>query len=221
MAYRETPYVRAKKEEKRQRILAAAETAFAEKGFGGTSTRELIKLSGLSTTAFYAHFSHKEDVLAALIQEITEELSTSIQRGIEQGKDPFERLFCSLMNTFYVYKERKALAKILLGDALAFSGDAGLRARSLYRGVADLVKREFQKVQEKGFMGDVDLEAFAYGMMGAINFQIFRWAVWEEISLEELEHFVREASRFIVSGVRSGGKKQLTGHRESRESQSK
>jgi AcrR family transcriptional regulator len=207
MAYRETAYVRAKKEEKRVRILAVAEVAFAEKGFGGTSTRELIQRSGLSTTAFYTHFSHKEDVLAALIDQITEELGDAIERAIEEGKDPFDRLFQGFLNTFAVYKGHKSLAKILLGDALAFTGAAGDKAKQLYRSVADLAKHGFMQMEEKQLISGVDLEAFAYAMIGAINFQIFRWAVWEEISQEELEHFVRETARMIVGGVRAAGKK--------------
>jgi AcrR family transcriptional regulator len=206
MAYRETDYVRAKKEEKRLRILSVAETAFSEKGFGGTSTRELIQRSGLSTTAFYTHFSHKEDVLSALIEQITEELGEAIMRAIDDGKDPFDRLFQGFLNTLSVYKEHKALAKILLGDALAFTGEAGQKAKHLYRSVADIAKHGFQQMQDKQMLSGVDLEAFAYAMIGAINFQIFRWAVWEEISQEELEHFVRETARMIVGGVRAAGK---------------
>jgi AcrR family transcriptional regulator len=208
MAYRETAYVRAKKEEKRQRILSVAEASFSEKGFGGTSTRELIQRSGLSTTAFYAHFSQKEDVLAALVDQITNDLGAAIQKAIDEGKDVFERLFLGFLHTFEVYKEHKALAKILLGDALAFTGAAGEKARQLYRSVADIVKQGFQQMQDKQIIGTVDLEAFAYAMIGAVNFQIFRWAVWEEISLEELEHFVRETGKMIANGVRAVGKKE-------------
>lgn len=201
MAYRETPYVRAKKEEKRLRILAAAEEAFAEKGFGGTSTRELIQRSGHSTTAFYTHFSQKEDVLAALVEEISLEIREAIQKGMREGRDTPERIFLSFMNTFAVYKDHKALAKILLGEALSFTGPAGEKARALYHGVAEITRHELSLLRKQGMLGDIDLDAFAYGMIGAVNFQIFRWAVWEEISLPELERLIAETGRMIVAGI--------------------
>lgn len=202
MAYRETPYVRKKKAEKRQRILAAAEEAFAEKGVSATSTRELIQRSGVSTTAFYAHFPQKEDVLNALITEISTELKAAVQRAMAAGSDPFARLYRSFLETCQVYKAHKALAKIMLGDVIFAAGPAGDQARALYRDLAGLAIHEFQRLQEKGRIGNViDVNAFAYGMLGAVHFQLLRWAVWGEISGEELEKLIVETGRMIVGGI--------------------
>lgn len=46
-----------------QRILDAAATCFAERGFHGTSTRDIARQAGLSPAVLYVHYPSKEDVL--------------------------------------------------------------------------------------------------------------------------------------------------------------
>jgi AcrR family transcriptional regulator len=46
-----------------RRILLAAATAFAERGFHATTTRDIAAKAGLSPAALYVHFRSKEEVL--------------------------------------------------------------------------------------------------------------------------------------------------------------
>lgn len=46
-----------------QRILDAAATCFAGRGFHGTSTRDIARQAGLSPAVLYVHYPSKEDVL--------------------------------------------------------------------------------------------------------------------------------------------------------------
>ena len=49
-----------------ERIRRAAIEAFAEAGYGGTSTREITKRLGMSATAMYPHYRSKEELLYAI-----------------------------------------------------------------------------------------------------------------------------------------------------------
>jgi AcrR family transcriptional regulator len=49
-----------------ERLLAAAVEAFADKGFHGTTTRDIAARVGLSPAAVYVHFASKEDLLHEL-----------------------------------------------------------------------------------------------------------------------------------------------------------
>lgn len=52
-----------------ERIRLAAVEAFAESGYGGTSTREITKRLGMSATAMYPHYRSKEELLFAISLE--------------------------------------------------------------------------------------------------------------------------------------------------------
>jgi AcrR family transcriptional regulator len=51
----------------RERLFAALVAIVAEKGYEGTRVEDLLELSGVSRSAFYEHFSDKQDCLMAAI----------------------------------------------------------------------------------------------------------------------------------------------------------
>ncbi len=52
----------------RERLFAALVAVVAEKGYEGTRVEDLLELSGVSRSAFYAHFRDKEECLLAALQ---------------------------------------------------------------------------------------------------------------------------------------------------------
>lgn len=53
----------------RRRILKTASALFAQRGFAGTSIRDISDELGLTKAALYYHFTSKEDILAELVTE--------------------------------------------------------------------------------------------------------------------------------------------------------
>src|ERR1700716_305388 len=53
-------------EERRAAIIKAVRRAFAEKGFHGTTTRELAEAAGVSEALLFKHFPNKEALYAAM-----------------------------------------------------------------------------------------------------------------------------------------------------------
>jgi Transcriptional regulator len=54
-------------EERKEAIVEAVRDVFAEKGFDGTTTRELAKAAGVSEALLYKHFPSKELLYAAML----------------------------------------------------------------------------------------------------------------------------------------------------------
>jgi AcrR family transcriptional regulator len=65
-------------EDTRARVLQAALELFAERGFAATSTRELSERLGFTKAALYYYFRTKDDLLAALIQPVLDQLTALI-----------------------------------------------------------------------------------------------------------------------------------------------
>lgn len=53
-------------EDRREAILEAVKRVFAERGFDGTTTRELARAAGVSEALLYKHFPSKESLYAAM-----------------------------------------------------------------------------------------------------------------------------------------------------------
>src|SRR5215470_10776205 len=53
-------------EERRAAIIQAVRRVFAEKGFDGTTTRELARAAGVSEALLFKHFPNKEALYSAM-----------------------------------------------------------------------------------------------------------------------------------------------------------
>lgn len=57
-------------EERKSEILDAAGELFAQKGFDGTSTNDILEKVGIARGTLYYHFKSKEEIMDALIERI-------------------------------------------------------------------------------------------------------------------------------------------------------
>lgn len=77
----------------RRSMLNAAAELFAERGFGGTNLRDLADALGMSRPGLYYHFSSKEAILEALIEEVTFSFAEQLANIASQtDQDPEEGL---------------------------------------------------------------------------------------------------------------------------------
>jgi AcrR family transcriptional regulator len=77
----------------RDAITSAAREIFAERGYHGTSIRDIAKRAGLSLSALYYWHPSKQHLLAALIEEIQHDYFERCDRALRAvGDDPAEKL---------------------------------------------------------------------------------------------------------------------------------
>ncbi len=76
----------------RGRLLAAAVTAFAAKGFHGTTTRDIAAAAGMSPAALYVHHRSKEELLHQISLAGHERTLALVQEAAASSTDPVERL---------------------------------------------------------------------------------------------------------------------------------
>src|SRR3984885_9764699 len=75
----------------RERLLAAARSAFASGGFHGASVEEIASRAGFSTGALYSNFDGKEDLFLELMEREIEEHAKEIERAVAQRTSVAER----------------------------------------------------------------------------------------------------------------------------------
>lgn len=67
-------------QERREQILTAAITLFAEKGFHQATMNDIVAVSGLSKGGLYWHFDSKEAIVMAILEQVfTHDVSLSAQ----------------------------------------------------------------------------------------------------------------------------------------------
>ncbi|SCE67606.1 transcriptional regulator, TetR family [Micromonospora chaiyaphumensis] len=72
----------------RARLLDAAVTAFAERGFHGTTTRDIAAAAGLSPAALYVHHRSKEELLYLISRSGHEHVLALVREAVASSADP-------------------------------------------------------------------------------------------------------------------------------------
>ena len=78
--------------EKQIQILQVAEKLFAEKGFDGTSIRNISKEAGINIAMVSYYFGSKEKMLEALILSRTTDLKMQLENILAAESEPMEKL---------------------------------------------------------------------------------------------------------------------------------
>lgn len=76
----------------RARLLAAAVQAFADKGFHGTTTRDIAAAAGMSPAALYVHHKSKEELLHLISRSGHERTLQLVREGVASAAEPAGQL---------------------------------------------------------------------------------------------------------------------------------
>jgi AcrR family transcriptional regulator len=85
-----------KRERMRTRLIESALQVFNAKGVDATVIEDLITHAQVSRGTFYNHFRTTEDAMAAVLQELGNELLVLVDAAIIDRPDPAERLACGV-----------------------------------------------------------------------------------------------------------------------------
>jgi len=82
-----------------ERMRRAAIDAFAESGYGGSSTRQIAKRLNMSATAMYPHYRSKEELLYAIALEGHSSLLAAL-RETDDPEENFTDRLCAVVAAF-------------------------------------------------------------------------------------------------------------------------
>jgi AcrR family transcriptional regulator len=111
-------------DETRQRILDIAVDLFIERGYAGTSVRDISERLGMTKGSLYYHFASKEDVLNALVTPLLDDLD----RFIVDARDASGVDRTLLTRLVTLLDEHGVLLRSLMGDPSVLHSVASRRA---------------------------------------------------------------------------------------------
>ena len=128
-------------------IMSAVVSAFSEKGYHGTSLREIAQRAELSLAAFYQHFDSKYAALVYLMTGSLTRLRELTEAAIlEAGPDPADQLTAAVRTHVLVHAERRERSRIGNSELRSLESperEQILRMRREYAGA-------FQRIMAEG-----------------------------------------------------------------------
>ncbi len=153
---------------KQIQILEVAETLFAEKGFDGTSIRNIAKLAAINVAMVSYYFGSKERLLESLIVYRTSDLKNQLDNLLQEDLEPIEKI--NELIKLYINKinNNKGIYRILHFEFTSKKREQSLHAFSeLRKGNLKYLETIIEEGQRKGiFRKDVIIPLITPTILG-------------------------------------------------------
>ncbi|WP_040859152.1 TetR/AcrR family transcriptional regulator [Nocardia niigatensis] len=160
--------------ERRTRLLAAARELWGEAGLSAVTVRGVCKQAGLIDRYFYEHFPGRDELLAAIADQLREELLTVlVQSGLTAEGSAEDKLRAALRAFLEAVAQDRHIHRIMTSDFSAVPVLAQ-RRRDILGTIADLVVHNVPAA----LPGDYDPDALrraALFITGGVNQLIEDW----------------------------------------------
>lgn len=160
-------------DERRKQILLVSVRLFSERGFRGTTTREIAQAAGVSEAIIFRHFATKEDLYNAILDhkicgkgcpDPSEIMAREIERGDDQAV--FEGLGLSMLRQ---YEEDAEFIRLLLHSALEGHQLFEMFRDRIVREKSEFLINYISQRQRKGELrDDIDPKVVSRAFVGMI-----------------------------------------------------
>jgi AcrR family transcriptional regulator len=148
----------------RQAILDVALDLFGERGFFGTSLRDIARAVGVRESALYNYFPSKDALFEALIaadqDTKMERLSAALDEGADDPRAVLERLARLSLEDFASPRQQQ-LFRILMSDGLRLARAGRLNLVDRMSGGRARMREAMQRFIDRGWLRDADPDMLA------------------------------------------------------------
>jgi AcrR family transcriptional regulator len=158
----------------RARLLDSAVAAFAERGFHGTTTRDIAAAAGMSPAAVYVHHKSKEELLYQISRGGHEQTLRVVRTAIASDPDPAHQL-CAVVRALAVHHARAhTIARVVNYEFAALSGKHLAEIRQLRRAITGEIRALVERGVQAGVFDTPD-PAMATTALVSLGIDIARW----------------------------------------------
>lgn len=198
-------------EDRRHQILHVAVTLFSQRGFGGTTTKEIAQAAGVSEAMVFRHYATKQELYSAILdhkacsgdQMNPEEM---VAEALKQKDDRavFERLALGALTHHEADPE---FQRLLLHSALEKHELAEMFFEKFLRRVYELLGGYIAERQRDGAMIKIDPAIIVRAFIGMIIHHSLNNNLWDperrllNISNEEA---AKQFTEILLNGISAG-----------------
>lgn len=131
-------------------ILAGAVDAFHERGYHGTSVRDIARRVGVTVPALYYHYKNKEAMLVALLTGSMADVLARCRAAVEQAGDRPERQFAHLVECIVLWMVHRRQFAMLDSEIRALSPENRRHYAAMRKELENLLLRIVEDGIESG-----------------------------------------------------------------------
>ncbi len=183
--------------------MEVARQLFSQKGYHGTSIDDLIEAASIARGTFYLYFESKRAIFDELLNELFITLAATVRR-IDVGpgaKPPLEQLNVTVDLIFNTLMENRALARILLREAVGIDADFDRKLLDFYGRIEALLMSAIETGTEMGLVRTCDAKLAARCILGAAKEMVTYSFVENDPSRVDTQKVGHELIAFTLQGL--------------------
>ncbi len=156
----------------RQDILSRALDLFAEKGFFGTSMREIARAVGIRESATYHHFPSKASILEELLTTLGPGRASQFMAmdfvGLidAYGPEGMIRRFAEMATTVWATPEERKIFRVMLSEGPRLRAEGLADPLSFMSKGREGMAKVYGELRRRGLVKDLDPASAALAFMG-------------------------------------------------------
>jgi AcrR family transcriptional regulator len=168
---RRSQHIRMPAANRRRQIVAVAAELFAQKGFRGTTTKEIADRAGVSEAIIFRHFATKDDLYRAILDYKLKETAKRMQENLNEAAsrkddDAYFGLLAYEMLEFH--RRDRTLMRLLLFSALEGHDLSEIFFHSTAREMKNQIRRYIKQRIADGAFRLIDPAVAARAFMGMV-----------------------------------------------------
>jgi TetR/AcrR family fatty acid metabolism transcriptional regulator len=193
--------VRGRDHDKRRRILDAAVSVFARKGYFASRVSDVAKKAGVADGTIYLYFRGKEDILVRLFDEVMSEHVSEAREAVRALSSAPDRLLAIAERHLAVLGDNRDLAAVFQVELRQSTRFMERFTASWLRDYFELLDEVFEAGQRDGTLrADVNRKVAAKMLFGALDETVTSWLLsdrkyrLEDLAFPVVDLFLRGAA---------------------------
>ena len=188
----------ARGQETKRRILAAAESVFAEHGYQAASVSRITTEAGVGQGTFYLYYPTKHEVFVELVDDLNHRVRQAMRTGARRGTNRLEAEREGFREFFRFTAEHPGIYRVVR-EAEFVAPDA---MRRHYTRIVEGYADGLRAARAAGEIDpDVDPTVAAWALMGVGEMIGMRWILWAGSDGEVPDEVLDQMTRFIRQGI--------------------
>ena len=155
----------------RKTLLLAGINLFAEKGYAGSSVREIVSLAGVTKPVLYYYFQSKEGLFQAILDWAAEEQEGILQEALQSPGTALERIIHLYRGIYQGLMENQQLFKLI--NHLFFGPPQGAPRYDIerfHRRMMEVIKEIYLGGLSQGEVREIDPEEATLLVLGVTDY---------------------------------------------------
>jgi len=158
--------------ERRQQLLQAARSLFAEKGYHETTVDDITRAADVAKGTFYLYFSEKREIYLEVIRSFLTLIKQFVDLVTEQTPSPadyFDKVRSGAVGLLETVQQNRQLARLAYRESLGVDEELTALLQRFYREIADAEVKNLELAMQLGVVRRCHPLVVAYMHIGLVE----------------------------------------------------